>query len=184
MTRNLPGEGVIVTPSGAGGDMARLGLTLLGGFEARLASDPAVSLPGKAQALLAYLALRSGQAHPRSKLAALLWADSAEPHARASPRQTLSTLGRALAGVTPASLVTGDHTVVLDPAAADVDVAAFERAVAEGTPEALERAATLYRGDGLELRREPCVIGCRQQRPGRHSSRERHEPAGRGEEGT
>jgi hypothetical protein len=55
-----------------------------------------------------------------------------------------------VAGVTPASLVTGDHTVVLDPAAADVDVAAFERAVAEGTPEALERAATFYRGDLLE----------------------------------
>jgi DNA-binding SARP family transcriptional activator len=130
--------------------MARLGLTLLGGFEARLSSGPAVNLPAKAQALLAYLALRPGQAHPRGKLAALLWADSAEPHARASLRQTLSTLGRALAAMTPPSLVTGDHTVVLDPAAADIDVAAFERAVAEATPETLERAATLYRGDLLE----------------------------------
>ena len=52
--------------------------------------------------------------------------------------------------VTPSSLGSGDHTVVLDPASADVDVVAFERAVAEGTPEALERAATLYRGDLLE----------------------------------
>ena len=128
--------------------MARLGLKLLGGFEARLASDSTVNLPAKAQALLAYLALGSGQAHPRGKLAALLWADSAAAQARATLRQTLSTLGSALPEMTP--LVTADHAVVLDAAATDVDVAAFERAVAEGAPEALERAVALYRGDLLE----------------------------------
>jgi len=54
--------------------MARLSLTLLGGFQARLEPGGAVSLPTrKAQALLAYLALPLGQAHPRDKLAALLW---------------------------------------------------------------------------------------------------------------
>jgi DNA-binding SARP family transcriptional activator len=128
--------------------MARLGLKLLGGFEARLASDSTVTLPAKAQALLAYLALEAGQAHPRAKLATLLWADSGAPQARASLRQTLSTIGSALAGTTP--LVTADHAIALDATAIDVDVAAFERAVAEGAPESLERAVALYRGDLLE----------------------------------
>ena len=46
--------------------MARLSLSLLGGFQARLDSGSAVALPTrKAQALLAYLASPPGQAHPR-----------------------------------------------------------------------------------------------------------------------
>ncbi len=53
----------------------------------------------KAQALLAYLALRPGQPHPRSKLAALLWGDAGEDEARNSLRQTLFGLRRAVAVV-------------------------------------------------------------------------------------
>src|SRR5262245_44258068 len=37
----------------------------------------------------------------------------------------------------------------LDPAAVEVDVVTFEREVAEATPQALEHAAELYRGDLL-----------------------------------
>ena len=37
----------------------------------------------------------------------------------------------------------------MDPAAVEVDVAAFEGCVAQGTPQALEQAAELYRGDFL-----------------------------------
>jgi DNA-binding SARP family transcriptional activator len=54
--------------------MARLSLRLLGGFQARLDLGPPVALPTrKSQALLAYLALPLGRAHPRDTLAALLW---------------------------------------------------------------------------------------------------------------
>jgi predicted ATPase len=46
-------------------------------------------------------------------------------------------------------LIEGE-TVALNPTAVDVDVAEFERRVAEGTPAALDRAAALYRGELLE----------------------------------
>src|SRR2546421_6641359 len=70
--------------------MARLSLTLLGGFQARLEPGSPLALPTKkAQALLAYLAIPVGQAHPRDKLAALLWGGIREESARASLRQAL-----------------------------------------------------------------------------------------------
>ena len=51
-------------------------LTLLGGFDARTRSGSALVLSTrKARALLAYLALPLGRAHPREKLATLLWGD-------------------------------------------------------------------------------------------------------------
>jgi DNA-binding SARP family transcriptional activator len=51
-----------------------LHLALLGGFAARLASGDTLALPAKkAQALLAYLALRPDEPHRRDSLAALLW---------------------------------------------------------------------------------------------------------------
>ena len=47
-------------------------------------------------------------------------------------------------------LVADRQTVRLDPATFTVDVAAFERLLAEGTPDAAEAAIALYRGDLLE----------------------------------
>ena len=79
--------------------MAQLKLTLLGGFRARLDPGSSLVLPTrKAQALLAYLALPLGRAHPREKLAALLWGGIREPSARASLRQALFSIRRTLAG--------------------------------------------------------------------------------------
>lgn len=128
--------------------MAPLALTLLGGFQARQGSGPALTLPTKkAQALLAYLALRPGQAHPRDKLAARLWGDASDAQARDSLRHTLAALRKALPATT---LVTEGATVALNPAAVQVDVATFEQDVGTGTPEALERAVSLYQGDLLE----------------------------------
>lgn len=127
--------------------MASLQLTLLGGFQARIGTGPARVLPiRKAQALLAYLALPAGRAHPRDKLATLLWGDSPENQARNSLRQALFALRRTL----PAGGVRAEgDAVALDPAAVEVDVAAFERGLAEGTPAALAAAAQVYRGDLL-----------------------------------
>ena len=78
--------------------MARLSLTLLGGFQARLGSGPALRLRTRhTQALLAYLALPCGTAHSRDQLAALLWGHLPQDESRTRLRQALFTLRRALA---------------------------------------------------------------------------------------
>ncbi len=137
--------------------MARLDLTLFGGFRARLDAGPPLVLPTrKAQALLAYLALPLGQAHPRDKIAALLWGDMRQPQARASLRQVLTAIRRAIAGVD--ALRVDAETVALDPAAVAVDALIFQQSVKVGTREALERAVALYQGDllaGLALNEAP-----------------------------
>src|SRR5213593_1216910 len=131
--------------------MAVLRLALLGTFEARLDSGSAVIFPRKkSEALLAYLALQPGRMIARDKLAALLWGDASDERARHSLRQALVTLRQALPRAAAASLMEEGDTVGVNPAAVDVDVGLFERLTAEGTPEALERAAALYRGDLLE----------------------------------
>src|SRR5262245_15637388 len=130
--------------------MARLSLTLLGGFQARLDPGPNLTLPTrKTQALLAYLALPLGQAHPRDKLAALLWGGIRVESARASLRQALFAIRRAFADAEGELLRQDADTLALVTGAVDVDVEAFERLVADGAPETLARAAALYRGDLL-----------------------------------
>jgi DNA-binding SARP family transcriptional activator len=130
--------------------MTRLDLSLLGGFQARLQPGPALALPTrKAQALLAYLAIPPGRAHPRGELAALLWGEAREESARASLRQALFAIRKAIGDACPSALVLDDDTLALDASAVCVDVAAFERLMADGGPAALEEASTLYRGDFL-----------------------------------
>src|SRR5258708_6541637 len=92
--------------------MAQPILRLFGAFQLEVGAGKAVSLPTKkTKALLAYLAVHENQPHERAKLAALLWADSAETQARESLRQTLSHLRRALPGID--ALVTHGETVTL-----------------------------------------------------------------------
>jgi predicted ATPase/DNA-binding SARP family transcriptional activator len=138
---------------------ARLKLTLLGGFQAQLAAGAALVLPTrKSQALLAYLALPPGQAHPREKLATLLWGDMQDAQARGNLRQALARIRKAVPRSARPGVVLDGSSVALDPSVVDVDVARFERLVADGSPEALEQAAGLYRGDllaGLALAERP-----------------------------
>ncbi len=131
--------------------MGRLKLTLFGGFQARLGSGPVLRLRTRhTQALLAYLALPCGRAHPRDKLAALLWGHLAQDQARHRLRQAVFALRTALAPAHLSCLSADADTLVLDPAGLEVDALAFEELVREGAPEGLERAATLYRGDLLQ----------------------------------
>src|SRR5207244_9347023 len=127
----------------------RLSITLLGGLQARLGDGRALALPTrKAQALLAYLTLPLGRAHPRDKLAALLWGGIREESARASLRQALFSIRKALGEAESVLRQDGD-SLALDAEAVEVDAALFERAVKQGTPEALARTVELYGGDLL-----------------------------------
>ncbi len=131
--------------------MGRLSLTLLGGFQARLGPGPVLRLRARqTQALLAYLALPCGRAHSRDKLAALLWGHLAQDEARNRLRQALFALRRALAPVDPVCVRVDGDTLALDPAGIEVDALHFEELVSEASPDSLERAASLYRGDLLE----------------------------------
>src|SRR5499426_1126005 len=118
--------------------MARLSLHLLGGFRARLEPGGALRLPTrKAEALLAYLALPLGQRHPRDKLASLLWGDLPAAQARASLRQAIFRVRRAIGDPSGTCLRLDADGVALEPATVLVDVRSFEQAVAEAAPEAL-----------------------------------------------
>ena len=73
--------------------MAKLHISLLGTFQ--VTTDDGRFLPietGKAQALLAYLALEAHRPHPREALSTLFWPSASASKARASLRQALYTL--------------------------------------------------------------------------------------------
>ena len=66
--------------------------------------------------------------------------------------------GRPCPGTAQPGMVLDGPSVALDPSIVDVDVARFERLVADGRPAALEQVAGLYRGDllaGLALAERP-----------------------------
>ena len=127
--------------------MPRLSVGLLGGFQVRLDAGAAIALPTrKSQALLAYLALPPGQAHPRDKLAALLWGGMRDDAARTSLRQALFAIRKAL-GESAVRVEGG--TIALIPDRVEVDAVSLAQEVTNGSPEALTRAADLYKGELL-----------------------------------
>ena len=135
--------------------MATLEIQLFGGFAARDDDGRPVDLPSpKDRAVLAYIAMASGRPVARDKLAGLLWGDSGDRQARDSLKQALVRLRRAL-GPAAAAIGADRQTITLEPSASTVDVAAFERLLADGGIAALEQATALYRGellDGLQPR--------------------------------
>ncbi len=147
--------------------MAPVALTLFGGFEARGGDGERIQLPTrKAALLLAFLALSPGRAQAREKLIGLLWGSRGEDQARSSLRHALSALRKALGA---AAVVAERDAVALAPEAVEADVGHFERLVAEATPEALARAAALYRGDLLDGASAPSRrsrSGCPSSGPG------------------
>src|ERR1700694_2904421 len=81
---------------GRGDAMGLLRLAVLGPPEAFHDGSRLTFALRKAQALLLYLAVEGGM-HPRSKLAALLWPDSASPAARTALRNAIALLRSLLA---------------------------------------------------------------------------------------
>lgn len=120
-------------------------IELLGGFQMRV-GGVAVTLPRKAAALLALLALSGDRAIPRERLAGVLWEESAEQQARASLRQALAAVRRAVPG--PSVVIDDQAGLRLDFRHVAVDVIAFERLVA-GSREERAQAIALFHGDLL-----------------------------------
>jgi TolB-like protein/Flp pilus assembly protein TadD len=151
-----------------GKSMTKLRLALFGGLE--IAGDDAIASAGltrKSKALVAYLALQGERGQSREKLAELLWGDSAEEQARANLRQTLWSIRKALRGKTAGYIVTKSDQVALAGPNIELDVSEFERLAKEATPQALERAAQLYKGDlldGFSLKEESFEAWVRAER--------------------
>ena len=131
--------------------MADLDISLFGGFRVRCGTDEHIELSGRKDcALLGYLAVSPGVPCSREKLATLLWGDSGDRQARDSLKQALLRLRRSFSRVPSMPLVTNRQSVTLDRDSVTVDVGAFEQLLGDETPEALERAIALYRGDLLD----------------------------------
>jgi DNA-binding SARP family transcriptional activator len=76
----------------------RVKVSLLGALQVRHPAGGVIEIPSrKAQAVLAYLALRPGQPVARASVAALVWPDVPASRARHSLRQMLVALRQALA---------------------------------------------------------------------------------------
>lgn len=128
-----------------------LNVKLLGGFEVSWGAGHSMTIrTRKARALFALLARNPGRRQTREAMAAMFWPDHAEREARRNLRQALKLVRQALAEHGKAIIVGESDALMLVPGAAQVDVDLFERLHEEGTPEALERAAALYRGEFLE----------------------------------
>ena len=126
-------------------------LTLLGNFALRLPNGALAELPGqKDRALLAILALNAGTPQSREKLAGLLWSDRGDAQARDSLKHALTRIRQCLGDALSSAIVADRQTAHVDPAALSTDVVRFEQLAREHTPEALEQACALCRGDLLD----------------------------------
>ncbi|HEV8659941.1 MAG TPA: response regulator [Thermoanaerobaculia bacterium] len=140
--------------------MPVLQLELLGDFRMRSESGSLINISAKkSQAMIAFLGVKPAQLVSRDKMAALLWSSTATEQARQSLRQTLSSLRKELAQISPDRkiLVEEGDFLSLDPDLVRVDVAEFEKNLGAGTEEALAKAVALYRGaflEGFELDEE------------------------------
>ena len=131
--------------------MSHVQLGLLGAFNLAVGGNSDVELRAKkAQALLCYLASHPDQPISREKLATLLWTENADEFARTNLRQCLAVVRKTLKHDEYPSVVSSGSALFLDPANVSSDIAEFERLQASGTPESLELALSLYRGEMLE----------------------------------
>src|SRR5712691_718536 len=126
--------------------MDRWRVNLLGRFELRAPDGQEVALGArKSIALLALLAAAPGQRMSRDRLTVLLWEDMPDTQARGNLRQLLAATRR------PAPFLEADGgSIGFSAEMVETDLAAFEAAIAEDTPTALEHAAVLYRADLLD----------------------------------
>ena len=83
--------------------------------------------------MLAFLAIGSGAAHSRDRLAGLLWSEHGDQQARDSLKQALARLRRGLGDDGGGVLRADRQSIGLDRDAVSVDTLLFERLVRDGT---------------------------------------------------
>lgn len=124
----------------------RLTTTLLGDFRVAGADGQVLPLRSrKEQALFAFLAHEPGRVHSRDALAALLWGERADHHARASLRQALCGLGNAL-GAAAGLLQHDGQQVSIDATKVVVDLTALRLGLNAADLAELASTLELYRG--------------------------------------
>ena len=104
---------------------------------------PVAALGRKSECLIGLLALSDGMQVTRQQAAGLIWSDRGEEQARASLRQELSLLRRAIGDDV---ITTTKQTIGLVSENVSVDVLEFRSLAAVDTTQSLEAAATLYTG--------------------------------------
>jgi DNA-binding SARP family transcriptional activator len=142
-----------------------LAIQLFGPFAVRVNGAPLPRLrTRKGEWLLALLVLRAGRVVDRDWLAASLWPESPKTAALVNLRTSLLDVRRALGPEADRLRSPTTRTLSLDLAGAEVDLVAFDAAIARHDPASLEQAVELYRGPLLEGCSEEWAFQERQRR--------------------
>ncbi len=125
-------------------------LRFMGGFELRDTDGAQVRLPTrKSLALFAFLAQSGGQSVARERLAALLWPRSDDIQARASLRQELAVLRKAIAGAGLPDIAASKEALSLHLSEAQLDTARLKALAQSDRTTELREVAALYQGEFL-----------------------------------
>ncbi|MCW3100836.1 MAG: hypothetical protein JWL77_6454 [Chthonomonadaceae bacterium] len=128
-----------------------LRISLLGPFDVQIDGSPMPRVRSRKEHwLLALLVLRGGREVRRDWLAETLWPNSRIDQSRAYLRLSLYLLKQALGPQAVRLQSPTVHTLRLDLNGAEVDVIAFDAAIARGDIESLQAALSLYKGPFLE----------------------------------
>jgi DNA-binding SARP family transcriptional activator/pimeloyl-ACP methyl ester carboxylesterase len=130
--------------------MAQIRVQLLGGFGAFGPDGAPLSLPTrKAEALLAVLSCRPGEAQPRERVTNLLWGDRGDRQARHSLSQTLTLIRNAVSQA-PNPIIAERESLAINAEAVLADVMEVVTLAQGNDIDSLRRAAALFRGPLLE----------------------------------
>jgi predicted ATPase/DNA-binding SARP family transcriptional activator len=134
-------------------------LKLLGPFAASVSGAPLPPLRTRKDAwLLGLLVLNHPRPLDRAWLASTLWPDSPQAKPLSNLRKSLKSLRGGLGSEADRLVSPTPRTLALELEGADVDLLAFDAAMARHDPASLARAVRLYRGPLLEGCSEAWVI--------------------------
>lgn len=125
---------------------AQVLIQVLGGFRLTVGGRAVTSLPRKAQALLAYLAMQDGRPVTRETVSDLLWTDRGVEQARGSLREELRKLRRAM----PGAIDDDPRMLSFVPDMVETDVGRFRVLVRGRDRVDLAEAAQTYEGGLLD----------------------------------